>query len=255
MEAIEAQTDFAAVHIARAILCRVAHGRSGSLLCLKETPALTGTARHARKCEGFLQAVAAHDRDAGPPWNFADGEIMKRYVYGILYLSFVLIGASGWVQGQDAGQLPSPPAKTNCSFADGKTITVNYSSPRMRGRKIFGGLVPYGEVWRAGANEATALSSSGNLVVEGTALPAGNYTLFTLPNPDKWQLIISKQTGEWGIPYPGASFDFARVPMQLSKLPAPLQDFAIAFDKEGNNCRMRLDWETTRASVEFSEKK
>src|SRR5579863_5326349 len=100
-------------------------------------------------------------------------------------------------------QLASPTARAGCKFADGKTITVNYSSPRMRGRKIFGDLVPFGEVWRAGADEATALVTNVDVVVGGKNVPAGKYTLFILPTQTKWTLIVSKQTGEWGIPYPG----------------------------------------------------
>ena len=152
-------------------------------------------------------------------------------------------------------QLPSPPTETGCTFADGKAIKVAFSSPRMRGRKIFGRLVPYGEVWRAGANEATTFVSNADLVVHGKAVPAGSYTIFTLPNQDHWTLIISKQTGEWGIPYPGNDYDLARVDMQVSKLPAPVENFTIAFDKVDERCAMRIDWEATRASVEISEKK
>src|SRR5258707_466443 len=92
---------------------------------------------------------------------------------------------------QEENKRPSPAAQ--CKFSDGKTITVAYSSPRMRGRKIFGNLVPYGEVWRTGANEATKFVTSGTLItVKGTGIPAGDYTIFTVPNPDKWTLIINK---------------------------------------------------------------
>jgi hypothetical protein len=149
----------------------------------------------------------------------------------------------------------SPPAKAACKFMDGKTISVNYSSPRMRGRKIFGELVPFGEVWRVGANDATGFDAKADLVVGGKNVPAGSYTLFALPTQSKWTLIISKQTGEFGIPYPGEKFDFARVEMKLSKLPSPLENFTISFDQAGATCAMKLDWETTRASVDISEKK
>ncbi|MGA3292684.1 MAG: DUF2911 domain-containing protein [Candidatus Acidiferrales bacterium] len=172
--------------------------------------------------------------------------------------SFVLPGLvllATPARAQMGGQPASPPAKADCKFSDGKTIHVDYSSPRMRGRKIFGGLVPYGEPWRAGANEATTFVISTNVTVGGKDVPAGSYTLFTLPNPDSWLLIISKQTGEWGIPYPGQEYDFARMPMKMSKLPSPVEDFTIAFDGDGKTCTMRLDWETTRAAVDITEKK
>lgn len=156
---------------------------------------------------------------------------------------------------QGGGQVASPQATADCKFADGKTIHVVYASPRMRGRKIFGGLVPYGEVWRAGANDATTFVVSGDVNVGGKAVPAGSYTLFTLPKEDGWMLIVSKDTGEWGVPYPGPQDDFTRAPMKVAKLGAPLEDFAISFDQAGDTCTLRMDWETTRASVAISEKK
>src|SRR5271170_2768423 len=155
----------------------------------------------------------------------------------------------------DNAQIASPPAKADCKFSDGKTVHVDYSSPRMRGRKIFRDLVPYGEPWRAGANDATTFVIDTNVTVAGKDVPAGSYTLFTLPKPDSWMLIVSKQTCEWGIPYPGEQYDFARVPMKVSKLPSPVENFTIAFDQDGRTCTMRLDWETTRAAVDITEKK
>lgn len=154
-----------------------------------------------------------------------------------------------------AAQVVSPPAQTSCKFTDGKTITVHYSSPRMRGRKIFGDLVPYGEVWRAGADEATSFVTNVDVLVGGKPVPAGKYSLFTLPTSAKWTLILSKQTGEWGIPYPGEKYDFARMEMKVSKLSSPLENFTISFDSAGTTCTVKLDWETTRAAIDIVEKK
>ena len=167
-----------------------------------------------------------------------------------LLLAGILVCA---IPGQS--QVASPPARAACSFADGKMIRVDYSSPRMRGRKIFGGLVPYGEEWRVGANEATSFITNVGLISGGKTIPAGNYTLFALPTPAQWTLIVSKKTGEWGIPYPGAQYDFARLEMKVSRLPATLENFTISFDGSGASCTMHLDWEATRASIDFAEKK
>jgi len=156
---------------------------------------------------------------------------------------------------ESEAQVLSPPARIACKFADGKTISATYSSPRMRGRKIFGDVVPFGEVWRAGADDATGFATNADLLAGGKTIPAGRYTLFTLPTPAKWTLIVSKKIGEWGIPYPGEKFDFARVEMKVSKLPAPLENFTISFDSSGSTCTMKLDWETTRASIDLTEKK
>jgi hypothetical protein len=153
----------------------------------------------------------------------------------------------------DKASRPSPAAKATCALGDDKTITVDYSSPRAKGRKIFGGLVPYGAVWRAGANDATTFVTTADLMVGGNHVPAGSYTIFTIPNKDKWTLIISKKTGEWGIPYPGADQDLARVDMKASTLPSAVENFTIAFDKSAGGCTLRMDWETTRAAVDISK--
>jgi hypothetical protein len=155
---------------------------------------------------------------------------------------------------QDKSQRPSPPATTSCSLAGGKTITVDYSSPRVKGRKIFGGLVPYGQVWRAGANEATTFVTTADLKVGGKDVPAGSYTIFTVPEQDKWTLVISKKTGEWGTAYPGPSEDLVRIDMKSSKTSGLVENFAIAFDKTGSGCTLRMEWESTRATVDVSAK-
>jgi hypothetical protein len=155
---------------------------------------------------------------------------------------------------QMGGGKPSPAASATCDLGGGKTIKTDYSSPRMKGRKIYGGLVPFGEVWRTGANEATTFVTSADVRVGGKTVPAGSYTIFTVPTADKWTLIINKTTGEWGIPYKYEGAELARVDMHVSKLPAPLENLTISYDKSPDGCTLRLDWETTRASVEISAK-
>ena len=152
---------------------------------------------------------------------------------------------------QDKSKRPSPPASSKCELAGGKSVTVDYSSPRAKGRKIFGGVVPYGEVWRAGANEATTFVTTADVMVGGQHIPAGSYTLFTIPAQDKWTLIISKKTGEWGVPYPGADSDLTRVDMKASATSGPVENFTIAFDKGAKGCTLRMEWENTRASVDI----
>lgn len=183
---------------------------------------------------------------------------MKRFTrFAIVtcILTVLLTLAAVQSSAQQKSARPSPPGTATFAFADGKTITVNYSRPKMRDRKIYGGLVPYGEVWRAGANEATSLVTQTNLVLGGTPVPAGSYTLFIFPQESgAWKLIVSKKTGEWGIPYPGEQFDLARVNLKTAKTPATVQDFTISFDKRGPNAGvLKFDWENTSASVDFSE--
>lgn len=152
------------------------------------------------------------------------------------------------------GNRPSPAASAACDLGAGKSIKTDYSSPRMKGRKIYGDLVPFGQVWRTGANEATTFVTSADVVVGGKTIPAGSYTLFTIPNADKWTLIINKKTAEWGIPYKYESDELARVDMKVSTLPSPVENFTISYDKSAGGCTLRIDWAATRASVEISAK-
>jgi hypothetical protein len=149
---------------------------------------------------------------------------------------------------------PSPPASAQCQLPGGKTITTAYSSPRMKGRKIYGDLVPWDKPWRAGANEATTFVTTADVNVGGKTVPAGSYTLFTIPNAAKWTLIVHKKTGEWGIPYPGEADELMRTDMKVSSLPAPVENFTIAYDPMNGGCTLRMDWETTRASVDITPK-
>ena len=155
---------------------------------------------------------------------------------------------------EDKSNRPSPPASASCDLGGGKTITTDYSSPRLKGRKMIGGVEPYGKVWRNGANEATTFVTTTDLVVGGKSVPAGSYTLFVIPNPDKWTLIINKKTGEWGIPYKYENDELARVDMKLSTLPSSVENFTIAYDKTATGCTLREEWGTTRASAEITPK-
>src|SRR5271169_6019206 len=140
----------------------------------------------------------------------------------------VLILAAGVIAQEQTKQPLSPPGTATFTFADGKTVTVDYSRPSMRGRKIFGGLVPYGQVWRTGANSATSLKTDANLTIGGASVPAGSYTLYTIPDEKKWTLIINKETGQWGTEY-SEKDDLARVEMKVSKNASPTEQFTIAF--------------------------
>ena len=178
---------------------------------------------------------------------------MQKRIVALCLSMFVLIAVAALAQEEKTR--PSPASQAQCQFADGKTIHVDYSSPRAKRRKIYGGLVPYGEVWRTGANEATTFVTDANLTVNGKDIPAGSYTIFTIPNQGKWTLIINKKTGEWGIPYKYEGDELLRADMQVSKTPSQVENFTIAFEQAGDNCTMHLDWENTRASVAFEEKK
>ena len=172
----------------------------------------------------------------------------------IVFLTSLLLAFTVLASCQDK-KPASPSAQAQCKFSDGKTINIAYSSPRAKGRKIFGGLVPYGEVWRTGANDATTFVTDADVNVGGKDVPAGSYTIFTLPNADKWTLIVNKKTGEWGIPYKYEADELARVDMKVSSTPSPVENFTIALTPMGGSCTLAISWENTQASIGISEKK
>ncbi len=149
----------------------------------------------------------------------------------------------------------SPPGTAMLKFNDGQTVAIEYSRPFMRGRKIFGGLVPYNEVWRTGANAATSLKTDADLNIGAAHVPAGSYTLYTLPGMNSWKLIINRQTGQWGTEY-DPSKDLARVDMKVTQRPSALEEFTISFDKtSANAATLKLEWSNTIASVDVKESK
>jgi hypothetical protein len=173
----------------------------------------------------------------------------------IVFLTSLLLAFTVAAMCQDKGKPASPPAQTQCKFSDGKTITIKYSSPRAKGRKIFGDLVPYGQVWRTGANEATTFVTDANVNVGGKDVPAGSYTIFTVPTPDKWTLIVNKKTGEWGIPYKYEADELTRADMKVAPTSSPVENFTIDLASMGSGCTVTMSWENTQASVDISEKK
>ncbi len=146
--------------------------------------------------------------------------------------------------GQPPAAMPSPPATANVSVAGG-TITIKYNSPQMRGRKIMGALVPYGKVWRTGANPATTLITSVPLKFGALLVPAGTHTLYSLPSEDAWQLILNNQTGQWGLTY-NQSMDLGRIPMQARPMAAPQEGMGLSFENTtATSTELHMRWETT----------
>jgi Protein of unknown function (DUF2911) len=171
----------------------------------------------------------------------------------VLPVLLTIMIASASLMAQEKQPL-SPPGETSVKFDDGKTVTIKYSRPSMRGRKIFGDLVPYGKEWRTGANAATSLTTDAALDIGGAQVPAGNYTLYSVPGEKSWQLIVNKQTGQWGTKYDEGQ-DLARIPMKVSQLPSGLETFTISLNKTGaKSATLKLEWELTSASVSITEK-
>ncbi len=151
--------------------------------------------------------------------------------------------------GQALGELsPRDTARATVAGAD---LMVDYGRPLKRGREIFGGIVPWGRVWRTGANAATQLHTGRDLVIGGAAVPAGTYTLWTIPDATGWKLIINRETGQWGTAYHPAQ-DLVRVDMQTGTLTVPVEQFTISIVPEVNGGQLQMEWDRTVASVRFS---
>jgi hypothetical protein len=181
-------------------------------------------------------------------------ESMKTTIFGAV--GIIVLAGSAFSQ---AGAPPSPPATASVSIG-GKTISIKYSAPSVRGRKIFGegGRIsqdPNYPVWRAGANSATALHTDADLDIGGVAAPKGDYTLYVnVKDPDNWELIVNKQTGQWGLTYtPGQ--DLGRVKMTMSKPAKPVEQLKYTLsDLGGNKGKLQLEWENHVASVPITVK-
>jgi hypothetical protein len=153
---------------------------------------------------------------------------------------------------QDKSKRPSPPATAE-AMVTGKKISIDYSRPSLKGRKVFGGIVPYGQVWRTGANEATTLTTEADLQIGTLAVPKGTYTVYTIPEQGQWTLIVNKQTGQWGTEYAQGQ-DLGRVPMKVSKTNKPVEMFTIAIEPKGQGGTLKMSWENTAASLDFTAK-
>lgn len=153
-------------------------------------------------------------------------------------------------------QKTSPPLSPRDSVVcliDTNMISVNYGRPSMRGRKIMGGLVPWNQVWRTGANQATHLKTNYDMIIGGVPLPRGRYTLWSLPSPTGWKFIINKQTGQWGTNYDERQ-DYARFDAVVEHLATPVETLTVAFDATGKtNGKLKLMWENTLVWTPFEK--
>lgn len=141
------------------------------------------------------------------------------------------------------------PNQTVSATLGSTAVVVAFGSPRRRGREILGRVVPYGEVWRTGANEASVLVTDGDLTIGGVEVPAGAYSLWTLPKRDGVELIINRQHGQWGTQY-DASQDLARLPMRVAPAPEPRESFAITVSPTTAGAgELRILWDSFVWSV------
>lgn len=174
---------------------------------------------------------------------------MKK-IFKSLFLTFVGILAVSVLFAQaDKSKRPSPPETASGTVA-GSTITINYSSPAVKGRKIWGGLVPYDQVWRTGANEATIFETSKDIQVEGKELKAGKYSLYSIPGENQWTFIFNSKTGQWGIKNDGSTTeDPADDVLRVTVKPEKSSSFNERMKFVVNENGFVLDWENLEVPV------
>ena len=137
----------------------------------------------------------------------------------------------------------SPPAETSMKVG-GKDVTIEYNAPSARGRKVEGGLIPYGEVWRLGADSATTLTTDTDLKIGNLSVPKGVYTLYIAATEGGWNLVVNKQKGQWGTEY-NQPQDLGRVPLKMTKLSQPVETLKITLA----HGMLDIEWGSTKASV------
>ncbi len=180
---------------------------------------------------------------------------MNKHSFGVIIV-LLLIGSATWAQDAIAPR-PSPLTALTARYKD-TYLKIVYGQPHKKGREIFGKLVPFGEVWRTGANEATEMTITKDIFIKGQLLPAGTYSLFTIPEKEKWTIIINKDLGMWGSYNYNPKMDVFRfeVPVQ-SVTDMVYEPFTILIDQKNNKAEIALFWDKTRVSfpVDFIEPK
>ncbi len=169
----------------------------------------------------------------------------------LLQLFILILGIS--VSAQIQAPQPSPSAKVE-QVVGLTTVTLDYSRPAMRGRTIFGDLVPFGEIWRTGANENTVIGFSDDVEIQGQTLKAGKYAIYTIPNKDSWDVMFYKSTNNWGNPQ---NWDDNMVTLkakaEVVEMPMEMQSFTILIDELTNDgANLNFLWENTVAYLQFS---
>ena len=166
------------------------------------------------------------------------------FLTSLLILSLLTID----VCGQEIKSRPSPLAITAVRYKDAY-LKIVYSQPQKRGREIFGKLIPYNEVWRTGANEATELLTTRNIQINGTLLKAGVYSVFTIPQKDKWTIVINSEVGLWGAYNYNQKLDVMRFDVPVMTSDVVYEAFTIELNHRNDVADLLLYWDKTKISI------
>ncbi|NJW53684.1 DUF2911 domain-containing protein [Salinimicrobium oceani] len=180
---------------------------------------------------------------------------LKRTFFGLVILGVVIM--TTYIIYKNNTKSFSPEATVE--FSSGNLeLEVFYNRPYKKGREIFGGLVPYNEVWRTGANEATTFYTSEDILVDGSPLPAGTYTLWTIPGPESWKVIFNSEMYPWGItadklPSRIPEYDVLTIELPVRKLKNPVEQFTIYFEEKQGLINFNLVWDQTLIRVSMKD--
>lgn len=144
---------------------------------------------------------------------------------------------------------PSPSTKIEQDFST-STMTIEYSRPSMKGRKVMGDMLPYGKIWRTGANGATKITFGEAVLIDGKEIPAGTYSLYTTPNEKTWTIVLNKGTTNWGVTGYDTKDDVIKFEVPTTKTSNKVETFTISIDDITNNtCNISLNWENTKVII------
>ncbi len=172
----------------------------------------------------------------------------------VLFTLAVVIIAAGNVFAQDALK-PKPSPLGMATFKqDDAYIKITYSQPHLRDREAFGNakLIPYGKVWRTGANEATEITTTKDIMLGGKKLSAGTYSIFTIPNEDEWTVIINSELGQWGAYNYNEESDVIRFTVPVAKNDVKYEPFTIKFDQADDKVSLNMMWDDVMVSIPVS---
>ena len=173
---------------------------------------------------------------------------MKNHLIAGLTLFLLMASFSAFSQ-DDKSKRPSPPAEVEATVGDAE-VSIDYSQPAVKGRTVWGDLVPYDEVWRTGANEATVFETSKDIKVNGSVLPAGKYSMFTIPGEDSWTVIFNSTWEQWG----DYKYDSAKDVLRVEAIPQKSDDFHERMTFTINDGEAALLWENLVVPMTISAK-
>jgi hypothetical protein len=174
--------------------------------------------------------------------------MIKRSVFCTALLAVMLLLFNEAQAQEPVKARPSPLEVVTMKWED-TYVKITYSRPHKRGRTIFGELVPYDKIWRTGANEATELTTTGDIKLAGNEVPAGTYTVFTIPQKDKWTIILNSDLGQWGAYRYDEEKDVARFDVPTKQLSSTYESFTIEFEQTASEVLLKMMWEQTGVEI------